>query len=104
MNKTKSATEKRAPSKAYVLVTTERRGVFAGVMKRDRGATVVLTDGRNCIYWTREVKGFLGLAVTGPLAGSRIGPAVPELTLHGVTSISICTPEARKAWEAAPWK
>lgn len=87
----------------YVLVTTSSRGVFAGVLKSNSGDRVTLTEARNCIYWSRETRGFLGLAERGPQKGSRVGPAVPEIELLGVTAMTRCTPEARKAWEAQPW-
>jgi hypothetical protein len=83
----------------YVLVTTDKRGVFAGRLVKDSGRTVTLADGRNCIYWSTECKGFLGLAAHGPIGDSRIGPPAPELVLHGVTAVALCTDEARAVWE-----
>jgi hypothetical protein len=87
----------------YYLVTTSYRGVFAGELIEDRGDVVVLAEARNCVYWDRETKGFLGLAATGPTQGCRIGPKVPSITLRGVTAIAECTLEARARWESAPW-
>ena len=92
--------EKRA-----VLVTTVHKGVFFGRLEsfEDDLKIVTLNDARNCIYWSEEVHGFLGLAATGPTKGTRVGPAVPVLTLTDVTSIADCTAEATKAWEKATW-
>ena len=87
----------------WVLVTTDKRGVFFGKLAEHDNGTVVLTEARNCIYWSEQTKGFLGLAVTGPMDGSRIGPAVPEIRLYGVTSISKCSDEAVARWKEAPW-
>lgn len=87
----------------YVLVTTAHRGVFAGELVEDWDDVVILKNARNCIYWSAEVKGFLGLALTGPTKSCRVGPAVPQLKLRNVTSLGACTPEARAAWEAGPW-
>lgn len=87
----------------YVLVTTSHRGVFAGFLKSDEGEVVTLAEARNCLYWSQEVRGFLGLAITGPTKSCRVGPAAPEVKLYGVTSVSQCTDEAQKAWEPAPW-
>ena len=42
-------------------------------------------------------------ATWGPTYGCKIGPAVPSLLVHGVTSVSECTDEAVAAWEKAPW-
>ncbi len=90
----------------YVLVTTEKRGVFFGkvVDRDDDKKTITLTEARNCIYWSEDVRGFLGLAANGPTAGCRIGPAASKLELNGVTSISECSDKAVAAWEAEPWK
>lgn len=88
---------------SYVLVTTEHRGVFAGELRAQDGNSVTLTNARNCIYWPKENKGFLGLAESGPLDGARIGAKAERLELHDVTSVSVVTDEARKRWEAAPW-
>lgn len=88
-----------------VLVTTEHRGVFFGYQASPlKGGTVTLTKAQNCLYWSADVKGFLGLAATGPSKGCRIGPAVPELTLTKVTSITKATPEAIQRWTDAPWQ
>ena len=87
----------------YVLVTTAHRGVFAGLLVEDGGDVVGLAQARNCIYWPRETKGFLGLATTGPSSEARVGPAVEALVLRSVTAVARCSDEARKAWEAAPW-
>ena len=94
-------------AKRYVLVTTEHRGVFAGYLNGDQTgdeSVVTLTDARNCIHWSADVKGFLGLAATGPSASCKVGPKAPKLTLQKVTSVADCTPEAVRAWESAPWR
>ena len=85
----------------YVLVTTQFRGVFAGELQEQEDGRVTLTNARNCIYWSADVGGFLGLAKTGPSSGCRIGAVAPLVDLFEVTSISYCTDEARKAWQAA---
>jgi hypothetical protein len=88
-----------------VVVTTENRGVFFGYVKDESKAPaqITLTQVRNCVYWPMQTKGFLGLTVSGPLSGSKIGPAAPAVTLYRLTSICDCTPEAAKAWEAGNW-
>ena len=86
-----------------VVVTTDKRGVFFGTLTHAAGGNATLANARNCLYWSRAVKGFIGLAVTGPDEGSRVGPAAPEMELAGVTSITACTDAAAKQWEAAPW-
>lgn len=91
-----------------VVVTTEYRGVFFGYTNGDGmpdGSERVLTikRARNCVFWHANVKGFLGLASAGPTKECRIGPAVPSFVATRVTAVIECTPEAVKAWEAAPW-
>ena len=87
----------------WVVVTTEKRGVFGGLLESNENGAAVLTDARMCVYWSRETRGVLGLASGGPAAGSRISGAVPRAELEGVTAILDATPEARAAWEAGPW-
>lgn len=86
----------------YVLVTTEHRGVFAGFASNTDGDSITLRAARNCIYWSSDVKGFLGLASDGPSRSCKIGPAA-DLTLRKITAVAEVTPEAQAKWEAAPW-
>lgn len=86
-----------------VLVTTSSRGVFFGYAVNVDGDTIKLRRARNCLYWPPEVKGFLGLAESGPTVNSRVGPPA-DIELRGITSVSTVTSKAVKAWEAAPWK
>ena len=88
-----------AKTKRAVVVTTEFKGVFFGYLEKEDGRTVTLSKARNCIHWTSEVRGFIGLAKSGPISGCRIGPAADTLKLHAVTSIIDATKEACKAWE-----
>lgn len=99
------ATKKKAAKKSgcAVLVTTAHRGVFFGYAENVDGETIALKRARLCIYWSKDVKGFMGLASTGPSASCRIGPAA-DITLRAITAVAEVTPEAVKAWEAAPWQ
>ena len=85
-----------------VLVTTAHRGVFFGYTFQTGGPTIALRAARNCLYWPKAQKGFLGLAATGPLQGARVGPAA-DIELRDITCVAACTPEAIAAWEKAPW-
>lgn len=84
-----------------VLVTTEFRGVFFGHVENDRNlpAEITLTGARNCIYWSTDCNGFLGLAATGPTKSCKIGAAVPKITLYKITSVTPVEDIAVKAWE-----
>lgn len=86
----------------YVLVTTEHRGVFAGFAEETDGEVIKLRAARNCIYWSSDVKGFLGLASDGPSKSCRIGPAA-DITLRKITAVAEVTPEAQAKWEGGPW-
>jgi hypothetical protein len=86
-----------------VVVTTAHRGVFFGYATDTDGEQIQLREARLCLYWSTNVKGFMGLAATGPSKSCRIGPAA-DITLRNITAVMEATPEAVQAWTAAPWK
>lgn len=86
-----------------LVVTTAHRGVFFGYGAPSDAETIRLDRCRMCVYWPQANKGVLGLAVDGPAKGSRVGPAVPAITLRGVTAVMEASPAAVAAWEKAPW-
>jgi hypothetical protein len=85
-----------------VLVTTEFRGVFFGYVKDDKKSPdqITLTNVRNCIYWSADVGGFLGLASGGPTSGCKLGAKLLELTIYKITSIAPVSEEAEKKWNS----
>ena len=85
-----------------VVVTTSHRGVFFGYTSDYSGESIELRAARNCLSWTSDVKGFMGLAATGPSKSCRVGPAA-DIQVRDITSVLKCTPEATAAWETAPW-
>jgi hypothetical protein len=85
-----------------VLVTTEHRGVFFGYAGDTDGERIILKRSRLCVYWSADVKGFMGLAANGPTSGCRIGPPA-DITLRAITAVLEVTPAAVSAWESAPW-
>ena len=85
-----------------VIVTTAHRGVFFGYADKTDGEQVALKRARLCLYWSVDVKGFMGLAATGPSQSCRIGPSA-DITLRSITAVLEVTSEAAKRWEAAPW-
>lgn len=99
------ATKKKAvkAKERAVLVTTEFRGVFFGYATSTGGDEIKLRRARNCVYWSQDVKGFLGLAKTGPSSSCRVGPPA-DIDLRKITCVAEVTPEAVAAWEAQPWK
>lgn len=97
MTKKKTGSKERA-----VLVTTAHRGVFFGYATKADGETIALTNARNCVYWSADVKGFLGLAASGPSASCKIGPRA-DIVLRNITAVADVTPEATAKWELSPW-
>lgn len=85
-----------------VIVTTQHRGVFFGYATETAGDAIKLRAARNCVYWSSDVKGFMGLAATGPTKNCKIGPAA-DIDVRNITSVMECTPDATAAWESAPW-
>ena len=85
-----------------VLVTTAHGGVFFGYATDTNGDTIKLVNARNCVYWSEDVRGFLGLAATGPTSLCRVGKAA-DIELRNITSVSEVTPGAVMAWEKMPW-
>ena len=98
----KKTTTKQQQERA-VVVTTAHRGVFFGYATDTDGSQIALRRARLCLYWSADVKGFMGLASNGPSASCRIGPAA-DITLRDITSVIAVTPEAIAKWEAAPWR
>ena len=96
-----------ATASKAVIVTTEHRGVFFGYLPAGQEPTkekVTIANARNCISWDASVRGFVGLAATGPNDLCRVGPAAPSLTLFDIASVLTCSPEAVIAWEAGKWQ
>ena len=90
-----------------VVVTTEYRGVFFGLLTKsvkEIPKTLELKECRNCVYWSSDVKGFIGLSTTGPSVNCRVGPAAATMRLNAITSIAPCSKDAVAAWRAEPWK
>lgn len=92
-----------AKKNPYVVVTTKHRGVFFGQLLERNGTEVTLANARVAVYWSKETRGFVGLAATGPLAGSRISHAAPRMEVLDVTAILHCSDAAVKEWESDKW-
>jgi hypothetical protein len=85
-----------------VLVTTSHRGVFFGYATDTNGESIQLRAARLAVYWTADLRGFMGLASNGPGKGCKIGPPA-DIELRGITSVTAVTPEAVQKWESQPW-
>lgn len=85
-----------------VLVTTAHRGVFFGYARQTDGTSIKLRAARLCVYWSADVRGFMGLASHGPNGQCKIGPAA-DIEVRDITSVAEVTPEAEEKWQKAPW-
>lgn len=86
-----------------VLVTTEYRGVFAGLIPeyQDLAArSMPLKAAKMAIYWG-TTRGLMELCQTGPTAKSRISAPADIPMLHAVTAVFDIMPEAWSKWEEA---
>lgn len=86
----------------YVLVTTVHKGVFAGYARETSGSTIKLRAARLCVYWSSDLRGFMGLASNGPNSSCKIGPAA-DIELRDITSVVECSKEAEERWNKAIW-
>ena len=86
-----------------VLVTTQHRGVFAGLIEDDQDITakaMPLKQAKMAIYFG-TTRGLMELAETGPTPNSKISAAADIPCLHDITAIFDITPEAWKKWQSA---
>lgn len=94
---------KSVKSERPVLVTTAHRGVFFGYASDTDGTTIFLRDARLCIFWSADLRGFMGLANMGPGRECRVGPPA-SITVRDITSVCEVTKEAEEKWLKGPWK
>lgn len=87
----------RTKTERPVLVTTEHKGVFFGWATETAGSIIALKRCRLCIYWSVDMRGFMGLASIGPSKDCKIGPPA-DIELRDITSVTECTPEAAEKW------
>src|SRR5208282_993516 len=85
-----------------VSVTTAHRGVFFGYATDTSGETIKLRAARLCIYWSADLRGFMGLASHGPNSSCKVGPAA-DIELRNITAVIEAGEAAVKNWEKAPW-
>jgi hypothetical protein len=82
-----------------VLVTTAHRGVFFGYAGNTTGAVIDLKRAQLVIYWSQDLRGFMGLASHGPSNNCKIGrPA--DIQLRDITAVVECTEAAAKKFES----
>jgi hypothetical protein len=87
----------------FVVVCTEKRGVFGGMVEDTTKDPIVMKDAQMCVYWDAGTRGVVGLAATGPTDGCRITKPAPSSELHGITAVFDATDDAADAWRSCPW-
>ena len=86
-----------------VLITTQHRGVFAGLIPVDQDLSVKampLKSARMAIYWG-TTKGVMELCDTGPTSKSRISATADIPMLHDITAIFDISEKAWDEWNKA---
>lgn len=86
-----------------VLITTEHRGVFAGLIPDDQDLTaksMPLQEAKMAIYWG-TTKGVMQLCKSGPTGKSKISAPADIPMLHGITAVFDITPAAWEVWRNA---
>jgi hypothetical protein len=86
-----------------VLVTTQHRGVFAGLVPDDQdmnARTIALKGAKMAIAWG-TTRGVMELAHTGPNSRSRISLPADISALHDITAIFDIRGEAWEKWLSA---
>lgn len=84
----------------HVLVTTAKRGVFAGEIPDDQdlaATSMPLANARMAIRFG-TTKGLMQLAETGPTGNSKISAPADIAMLHEITAIFAITEQAWAAW------
>ena len=85
-----------------VVVLTEFKEIFCGWATDVSGDRIQLRNARQACYYSEATHGLIGLAVTGPAKGSRIGPAA-NIEVRRVVNVIECQSAAANAWENAKW-
>lgn len=83
-----------------VLITTEYRGVFAGLIEDDQdlsSRSMPLKAAKMAIHWGTS-KGVMQLCEVGPTKTSKISSPADIPMLHGITAVFDITPEAWAKW------
>lgn len=84
-----------------VLVTTQHRGVFAGLIPDDQDLTVKampLQAARMAIRWG-TTRGLMELCETGPNSRSKISAPADIPMLHDITAVFAISDQAWGTWQ-----
>jgi hypothetical protein len=98
---TKAVVEKKVVIIARTPGGNWARILYGTLVAHDAAAgTATVKDARQCLYYSKETGGEIGLSAIGPQAGSRVSPkSVGNTEVAGVGIVSECAPAAITAWE-----
>jgi hypothetical protein len=85
-----------------VVILTEFKEIFCGWTSDTTGERIQLRNARQACYFLEGTQGLLGLAVSGPASGSKIGPPA-NIEVRRIVNVIECGPAAVEAWENAKW-
>lgn len=93
-------------SKQYVIIRTEKAGVFAGHLKSRKGQEVVLDNCRRIWYWSGAASlSQLALDGTADPGNCKFPAPVNGHLIYGMIEIIPVTQKAQKSIESVPiWK
>lgn len=86
-----------------VLLTTQHRGVFAGLIPEAQDLTarsMPLKEAKMAIYWG-TTRGVMQLCSDGPTKQSKISLPADIPMLHDITAVFDITPDAWAKWQTA---
>ncbi len=86
-----------------VLITTQHRGVFAGLIpeKQDLTAKAMALKNAKMAIRFGTTKGVMELCETGPTSSSKISALADIPMLHDITAVLSITEAAWKRWQKA---
>ena len=96
------ANKEKQSEERMVVVLTEFKEIFCGWATDTEGDRIKLRNARQACYFSEDTHGLIGLAVTGPGRGSKIGPAA-NIEVRRVVNVIECSQAAAEAWEKSSW-
>ena len=88
----------------FSIVRTDRAGVFYGIVKENKGTSIVMQNVRKIHYWDGAAA-VEQIAVDGVNQSSRLTVKIPEMEIAAPIQIIPCTEKAVEVLNSIPeWK
>ena len=88
----------------FSIVRTDRAGVFYGIVKENKGTSIVMQNVRKIHYWGGAAA-VEQIAVDGVNQSSRLTVTIPEMEIAAPIQIIPCTEKAVEVLNSIPeWK